>query len=117
MRRLAAVVGLSAATLVLAGCQSIPQDADVAAFCSEGEKFSASTNWADGVRAAKKLQETGTPQGIGKSARSGFVELVDRVLDSESGGDFRSRTKSLSEAERKHLVALSDYIKKTCQLG
>lgn len=117
MRRLGSVVALSAATLVLTGCQSIPQHAQVKDFCSEGEKFSASTNFADGVKAAKKLQEVGTPSGISGSARSGFVELVARVLDSENGGDFRSRTKKLTEAERTHLVALSAYIRKTCELG
>lgn len=117
MRRLGTVVALPVAALVLVGCTSVPQDAQVKAFCSEGEKFSASTSWTDGVKAAKKLQQVGTPAGIGGPARSGFVELVNRMLDAKSGGDFRERTKKLDAAERKHLVALSTYIRKTCDLG
>lgn len=116
-RALGGTVVAGVASLVLAGCQSIPEDATVKAFCSEGEKFSASTNWKDGVAAAKKLEATGTPAGIGADAREGFVELVNRVLDSDNGGDFRAKTKGLDQGERKRLEALSAYIAKTCDLS
>lgn len=116
MRRATTFVALLLAAPMLAGCSSIPENASVKDFCTEGEKFSASTNFSDGIKAAKRLQEVGTPSGIGADARTGFVELVERMLDSENGGDFRARTKKLTAEERKHLVALSNYIRKTCQL-
>src|SRR5437899_606901 len=46
---------------LLAGCKHVPADASVKDFCSKGEKFSASTTFEQGVRAAEGLRRTGTP--------------------------------------------------------
>lgn len=112
-----AVLGTLLAMLALAGCQNIPDNASKKQFCSEGEKFSASTTFEQGVKAAKRLAEVGTPKGIPASARDGFVELVDRVTGSKDGVDFRKKAAKLTDAEAKHLADLSAYIKETCDLG
>lgn len=120
MRRGATRVGtvLLTATLAvgLGGCNDIPKSASVKEFCSAGEKFSASTTFKQGVAAAKKLQQTGTPADIPKSARRGFVELVNRVLDAKDGQDFLKKNKKLTESQGKDLMALTAYIRKTCKL-
>ena len=100
----------------LGGCRNIPKSASTKDFCSAGEKFSASTTFTQGVSRAKKLSEVGTPAGIPKAARDGFVELVDRVLSAKDGKDFRTKTSKLSKQEQKNLAALSVYIQKTCKL-
>lgn len=106
---LVAVLGLG-----LSGCRDIPKTASVADFCSAGEKFSASTKFDQGVAAAKKLAETGTPKGIPQAARDGFVQLIDRVLDAKDGQDFIKKSKKLDAGEQANLKALDAYIKKTC---
>jgi hypothetical protein len=113
---LAAACALAAAT-ALTGCESIPEDASVKAFCTTGEKFSASTSFKEGVRTAEKLGEVGTPKGIPADARQGFVELVDRVTGAKSGADFKKRQAKLSKDEKEHLRALDSYIQKTCDLS
>ena len=111
-----AATALLAATLAvgLTGCQDIPKTAPVKEFCSAGEKFSASTTFKQGVSAAKKLADVGTPQGIPQAARDGFVQLIDRVLDAKDGQDFIKKSKKLDAGQRKNLKALDAYIKKTC---
>ena len=98
----------------LTGCQDIPKSASKKDFCSAGERFSASTNFKQGVSAAKKLSKVGTPEDIGKRARDGFVELIDRVLDAKDGQDFIKKSKKLDTDEQRNLRALDAYIKKTC---
>lgn len=112
-----AVFGALLAMLALAGCQDVPENASKKEFCSEGEKFSASTTFEQGVKAAERLAEVGTPAGIPKSARLGFVELIERVTESKNGAEFKKKTKELSDEEGKHLMDLSAYIDKTCDLG
>jgi len=113
----AATVVLTATLAVgVGGCQNIPKSASVKEFCSAGEKFSASNTFPEGVAAAKKLKKVGTPKGIPKSARRGFVELINRVLDAKNGADFLKKNKKLTEAQGKDLIALTAYIKKTCTL-
>jgi len=115
--RLPAISGTLLAIVVLAGCRSIPEDASTKDFCSEGEKFSASTTFEQGVKAAEKLAEVGTPKGIPKSARKGFVELIDRVTGSKDAAEFNKKKNKLTAAEAKHLSDLSTYIKETCDLS
>jgi hypothetical protein len=120
MRRGATRVATVVMTVTLAtglgGCRDIPTSASVKDFCSAGEKFSASTTFPEGVAAAKKLKKVGTPSDIGKRARRGFVELVNRVLDAKNGQDFLKKNKKLTEDQGKDLRALTAYIKKTCTL-
>lgn len=117
--RLGLVVSALLASAALAGCggEDIPENASKKDFCSEGEKFSASTNFAEGVTAAKKLAEVGTPKDITTGARAGFVELVERVTGSKSGADFKKKQAKLSKTEAEHLSDLNEYIQKTCDLS
>jgi len=100
--------------VALSGCENIPKSASKKDFCSAGERFSASTTFKQGVSAAKKLSSVGTPKGIPKRARDGFVELIHRVLDAKNGPDFMARSKRISHDEQLNLQALDAYIKKTC---
>jgi hypothetical protein len=100
--------------LGVTGCQNIPKSASTKDFCGAGEKFSASTTFPQGVSAAKRLSSVGTPAGIPKRARDGFVQLINRVLDAKNGQDFIARSKKLNPDEQKNLRALDAYIKKTC---
>jgi hypothetical protein len=118
MRPAARVVPLLLAALLggaLSGCQDIPKSATKKDFCSAGEKFSASTTFKQGERSAKKLGDVGTPTDIPKRARDGFVQLINRVLDAKDGQDFIKKSKKLDADERKNLMALNDYIQKTCK--
>ena len=120
MNRLPRVVAVCATLLavgLVTGCQKIPEDASTKDFCSNGEKFSASTTFEAGVKAAEKLRDVGTPAGIPKGARQGFVELIERVTEADDGADFKKKAKKLSAAERRHLEALSTYLAKTCDLN
>ncbi|MCW2784148.1 MAG: hypothetical protein JWP74_665 [Marmoricola sp.] len=112
--RAAALIGALLVPVVASCGVAVPDDASVKAFCSSGEKFSAATTFEQGVKAAKGLQKVGTPAGINHAARSGFVELVDRVLAAKDGTDFIRRSKKISSAEQDHLAALNAYIQKTC---
>ena len=100
----------------LAGCGDIPKSATKKEFCSAGEKFSASKSFKQGVTAAERLKKTGTPSNIPKRARNGFVQLIERVLDAKDGQDFIKKRDNLSDDEGKNLMALTDYIQKTCTL-
>src|SRR4051812_7637592 len=83
----------------LGGCKDVPTSASVKDFCSAGEKFSASTTFKQGVSSAKKLSDVGTPKGIPKAARDGFVQLINRVLDAKNGQDFIKKSKKLNATE------------------
>ncbi|MFL6025163.1 MAG: hypothetical protein ACJ72O_17605 [Marmoricola sp.] len=113
--RAATVLLTAALALGLSGCRDVPTTASVKDFCSAGEKFSASTTFKQGISSAKKLQDIGTPSNTPKRARDGFVQLINRVLDAKDGQDFIKKSKKLDADERKNLMALNDYIKKTCQ--
>ncbi|MBO9519890.1 MAG: hypothetical protein J7518_00015 [Nocardioidaceae bacterium] len=121
--RWSVVVGgvLASVTLspILVGCgqADIPTNASTRDFCGEGEKFSASTSFKEGVAAAEKLGEVGTPKNITAGARAGFVELVERVTGSDSGADFKKKQAKLTKAEATHLADLNEYIQKTCDLS
>lgn len=102
--------------VLLAGCQSIPEDADVAAFCTAGKRYSElrDVSFAEAVKVSEQLADVGTPANIDASARAGFVELIDRMGQAENGADFRKRTLGMTASERKHLLDLDTYIQKTC---
>lgn len=103
-------------TVLLAGCQNIPEDASTQDFCEAGERYSAlrDVTFAKALQVSKQLAEVGTPADIDASARAGFVELIERMEAAENGADFRERTVGMSEKERQHLLDLDTYIQKTC---
>jgi hypothetical protein len=96
------------------GCRVVPSDATKQEFCAAGEAFSESEGFSNGVKAAEHLASVGTPPDIKASARAGFIELVERMADSENGPDFRRRTRSLTSRESKHLLDLDTYIQGAC---
>ncbi|HEX4190235.1 MAG TPA: hypothetical protein VHZ06_04510 [Marmoricola sp.] len=116
MRRLVVVLTVLVLGFAVSACQHVPQDASKQAFCSAGEKFSEldKATFAQGQAAIKRLADIGTPPNIDASARSGFVELVDRMQSSHSAEDFRHRTRTMNASQRKHLLDLDSYIQKTC---
>jgi hypothetical protein len=96
------------------GCTKVPADASQQAFCRAGAAFSSSVGFSHGLKAAKELASVGTPADMKASARAGFVELVQRMVDSANGPDFRNRTRHLADAEKQHLLDLDSYISTTC---
>jgi hypothetical protein len=109
------VGGAIASCAVLAGCGSaIPTDASVKGFCSAGEKFSNATKFADGVAAAEKLHDTGTPKDISAGARDGFELVVTLVTDAKDKNDLLKRYDKLTKKEKASISALDTYITKTC---
>jgi hypothetical protein len=116
LRTLLTVAALVLAGLGLAACSHVPEDASKAAFCEAGQKFSAlqKVTFARGQDAIERLAKVGTPADIDSDARAGFVELIDRMRASDNAGDFRERTRTMSEAQRDHLFALDTYIQGTC---
>lgn len=118
--RYAALALLTAvATFALTGCEDIPQDASKADFCLAGERFSAldKVPFSEGQAAAEALAEVGTPADIDKSAREGFVELIDRMDSSDNAAEFRRKSGSLSITEAEHRTALTAYIQMSCLLA
>jgi hypothetical protein len=103
-------------TTCLAGCggSGIPTDASAKDFCSAGDKFSSATKFSDGVTAAEKLHDTGTPKGIPADARDGFELVVGLVTDSKDKSDLQKRYDKLTAKDKKSVAALDDYIQKTC---
>ena len=96
------------------GCESVPTAAKKEDFCAAGAAFSESKGFKNGLKTAKHLAAVGTPSDIEASARAGFVELVERMVDSKDGADFRGRTQNLSPTESEHLLDLDTYIQATC---
>ncbi len=97
-----------------ADCRSVPTDAVNAEFCKAGAAFSESKGFSNGRKAAEALAKVGTPKDIPPSARTGFLELVERMADAQDGPDFRSRTRTLGQEESAHLLDLDTYIQATC---
>lgn len=103
------------ATVAVAGCGGgIPTDASVKDFCAAGERFSEATKFDEGIKAAERLRDTGTPKGIPKDARAGFEEVVSLVTGSKDTKDLQKRYEKLTTAEEKAVEALDAYIEKTC---
>jgi NAD-dependent SIR2 family protein deacetylase len=104
-----------AAVVLLAGCGAgIPADASVKSFCTTTGTFSTATKFSDGVKAAKKLQDTGTPKGIPGDARDGFELVVQLVTDAKSQADLEKQYNKLTAKQKKSVAALDAYITKTC---
>jgi hypothetical protein len=115
LRRLWAPCALVAAGVLLAGCgAAIPTDASVKSFCKTTGTFSTATQFSDGVKAAKKLHDTGTPKGISGSARDGFELVVALVTDAKGQTDLEKRYNKLTDKQKKSVAALDAYITKTC---
>ena len=116
--RAVAAAGLLAC-LALAGCGStavagIPAGASVKSFCAASATFARSTQFDQGVKAADKLRDTGTPKGIPADARHGFELVVDIVTKAKDKGDLEKRYTALTEKQKKSVAALDAYITKTC---
>lgn len=104
-----------AAVVVLAGCGGgIPTDASVKDFCAAGERFSAATKFDEGTKAAERLRDTGTPEGIPKDARKGFEEVVSLVTKAKDAQHLQKRYEKLTAKQKKSVEALDAYIEKTC---
>jgi hypothetical protein len=105
-----------AGCVLLAGCGGggIPKDASGNDFCKASDAFSKATKFADGVKAANELHDTGTPKGIPADARDGFELVVKLVTDSDNQGDLEKRYKKLTATQKKSVEKLDAYIDKTC---
>jgi hypothetical protein len=116
-RRLLSAV-LVGSCLLLAGCggggDGIPSDASVTDFCKASGTFSTATEFGDGVKAARKLHDTGTPKGIPSDARAGFELVVRLVDDAKDQADLERQYNKLTSTERKSVNSLDVYISKTC---
>lgn len=113
----AAVVTSVLVGLAVAGCGSgrtIPTVAPVKDFCAATGSFSKATRFSDGVKAAEKLQRTGTPKGIPAGARRGFERVVDLVTGSKDKSDLEKRYTALTATQKNDVAALDSYITKTC---
>jgi hypothetical protein len=115
-RRLLSLGAAFASGAVLVGCGSagIPADASVKDFCTASNKFATVTKFADGVKAADKLHDTGTPKSVPADARSGFELVVRLVTDSKNQAGLEKSYNKLTDAEKKSVDALDAYITKTC---
>lgn len=107
------------AVMALAGCGSdphaAPRSASVAEFCAAGYQFSQAQGLHDGLEAARKLRDTGTPRGIPADARRGFEVVVALVAGAKDRRDLQQRYGRLSERQKKGVEALDGYITKTCE--
>jgi hypothetical protein len=107
-----------AACVLLAACggggEGIPADASVKDFCKAGGTFAEATRFTEGVEAADRLHDTGTPKGIPSAARSGFELVVEVVGDAEDQADLEKRYKVLTEKQKTSVKKLDEYIAKTC---
>jgi hypothetical protein len=105
--------------MALAGCgadpHAAPRNASVAEFCAAGYRFSQARGFDDGLDAARKLRDTGTPKGIPAEARQGFELVVGLVTRAKDKGDLQQRYARLSERQKKSVSALDGYITRTCK--
>jgi hypothetical protein len=114
-RRTAAAVGCAVLAVAVTACGGgIPTNASVKDFCKAAQTFAAANEFDAGVKAAKKLDETGTPKGIPADARSGFELVVKLITDSKDQADLERRYKGLSDKQKKSVESLDSYITKTC---
>lgn len=116
MRRAIAVCAALLTSAVLGGCGGggVPKDASVKDFCNAGRTFSSVTKFDAGVKAAEKLQHTGTPKNIPANARKGFEIVVDMVTGAKDTKDLQKRFGKLSAKQKKSMDDLDAYIRKTC---
>jgi hypothetical protein len=103
--------------LALTGCgggSGIPDDASVKDFCRAGDGFAAATKFSEGVKAAAKLHDTGTPKHIPADARRGFELVVRMVTDAKDQADLEKRYNKLTAKQKKSIDKLDGYLTKTC---
>jgi hypothetical protein len=107
------------------GSSSAPTDASEEDFCAAFMSISTSVA-ADGTdeekldavkKAADKMAETGTPEGIPADAREGFELLIDNLNDLDvddvsAGAD--PTTDDIDEDEMAKVTAFSTYVQETC---
>jgi hypothetical protein len=106
------VVGAAALSLLAAAaCGSSTTVED---FCRAGDGFAKATEFDAGVKAAKRLEDTGTPDGIPEHARKGFDVVVGLVADAEDQADLEKRYSALTKSQKDTVDALDAYIAKTC---
>jgi hypothetical protein len=106
-----------AVALALTGCgggSGIPDDASVKDFCKAGDTFAAATRFSEGVKAADKLHDTGTPKHIPAEARHGFELVVRMVTDAKDQADLEKRYQKLTTGQKKSIDKLDGYLTKTC---
>lgn len=113
VRGVTALLAVVAAT-ALAGCGGIPRNASVEDFCATGKEFSSADTFANGVKAARRLSDVGTPAGIPDGARAGFEIVVKLVTGAKNSADLQHRMDKLSDTDRGHVADLDAYIRKTC---
>jgi hypothetical protein len=102
--------------LTLAGCggSGIPGDASVKDFCKAGDTFATATKFSEGVKAARRLHDTGTPKRIPADARAGFELVVRLVSEAKDQADLEKRYNRLTAAQKQSIEKLDGYITKTC---
>jgi hypothetical protein len=83
-------------------------------FCKAGDQFAEANEFDQGVKAAKKLDDTGAPDGMPTQARQGFAVVVELVTEADDQGDLEKRYTALTEKQRKAVSALDAYIAKSC---
>lgn len=115
MRAAARTAAVALAAVTIAGCGGgIPTDASVKDFCAAGERFSEATKFDEGTKAAERLRDIGTPEGIPKDALAGFERVVSLVTGSKDTKDLQKSYEKLTDAQEKSVEALDAYIEKTC---
>jgi hypothetical protein len=116
-RRRTRAAAAALATLVLAGCGSgggIPTSASEKDFCAAADGFAKATRFDQGLKAADRLRDTGTPKGINTEARSGFELVVDLVTESKDKADLEKRYAALTDKQKRSVTALDAFITRTC---
>jgi outer membrane murein-binding lipoprotein Lpp len=120
LRRPTVLCAALVAGVALSGCASSsppkgnPAAATTKEFCASANLFSKATEFADGLKAAKELKDTGTPKGIPDDARAGFEVVVTLVTGSKDQADLVARYGKLTAEKKKSVNALDTYISKTC---
>ena len=99
------------ALAVVAGCGG---GTSVASFCEAGEDFSTASEFDQGVKAAQRLDETGTPDDMPRAAREGFEVVVGVVTEAQDQDDLQERYAELTAEDKDSVEALDEYIKDTC---
>lgn len=114
-RRLAPAVCAAVGTVVLlAGCGGPPENASKKEFCGQLEEVNTQKSWKATKKAVADLQEIGTPEGISKDARAGFLELAANTESSKNREALLATIEKLDKEDRRQLTAFNDYVTRTC---
>ena len=107
-------VAAGAVALSLTSIAACGSSTTVEEFCKAGDQFAKANEFDEGVKAAKELDETGTPKGMPAEARDGFDVVVELVTKAKDQSDLEKRYKALTEKQRDAVAALDAYIAKSC---